>query len=139
MGEIPGVREELDRLGRALRAQLVELIDELTPGADLGLLFLDEPNVADWHEPLRYSYSAVFRGERPEGVGAADVASRAAGLLSPADWDIAGPQEEIGGTKRTYVLTARRPDGTRIEVRTGDHNSAVLYSGQTPALALREP
>ncbi|MEE1811272.1 hypothetical protein PUR32_35380, partial [Streptomyces sp. BE133] len=46
---------------------------------------------------------------------------------------------EIGGTKRTYVLTARRPDGTRIEVRTGDHNSAVLYSGQTPALALREP
>ncbi|MCX4774161.1 hypothetical protein OG322_33435 [Streptomyces sp. NBC_01260] len=138
MGEIPGVREELDRLGRALRAQLVELIDDLTPGADLGLLFLDEPNVADWHEPLRYSYSAVFRGERPEGVGAADVASRAAGLLSPADWDIAGPQEEIDGTKRTYVLTARRPDGTRIEVRTGDYNSAVLYSGQTPALAQHE-
>lgn len=144
MGEIPGGREELDRLGRALRAQLVELIDNLTPGADLGLLFLDEPvrrrtNIADWHEPLRHSYSAVFRGERPEGVGAADVASRAAGLLSPADWDIVGLEEEIDGTKCTYVLTARHPDGTRIEVRTGDYNSTVLYSGQTPALALREP
>lgn len=81
----------------------------------------------------------MFRGERPEGVGAADVASRAAGLLSPADWDIAGPQEEIDGTKRTYVLTARRPDGTRIEVRTGDSNSAVLYSGQTPALGAVRP
>ncbi|MEE1805055.1 hypothetical protein, partial [Streptomyces sp. BE133] len=72
MGERPGAREELDRLGRALRAQLVELIDDLTPGADLGLHFLDEPNVADWHAPRRNSYAAVCRGERPAGVGAAD-------------------------------------------------------------------
>ncbi|MFB9573528.1 hypothetical protein [Streptomyces yanii] len=139
MGEIPGACEELERLGRALRAQLVELIDDLTPGADLGLLFLDEPNVADWHEPLRYSYSTLFRGERPEGLGAADIALRAAGVLGPAGWEIAGPQEEIDGARRTYVLTACHPDGIRIEVRTGDHNSVVFYSGQTPAQALREP
>ncbi|WAL68797.1 hypothetical protein ORV05_13830 [Amycolatopsis cynarae] len=138
MGEIPGAREELDRLGRSLRAQLVELINDLTPGADLGLLFLDWPGVADWHEPLRYSYSAVFRGDRPEGVGAAHVASRAASLFDPAGWNIAGPEEEIDGTKRTYVLTARHSSGTRIEIRTSDRSSSVLYTGSTPALALRE-
>ncbi|MGK5543298.1 hypothetical protein ACSNOH_00875 [Streptomyces sp. URMC 127] len=139
MRETPGARAELDRLGRALHAQLVELIDALTPGTELGLLFLDEPNIADWREPVRYSYSAVFRGQSPEGTGAADVASRAAALLSAADWDVVGPEEEAAdGTKRTYVLTARSPDGIRIEVRTGDCNSAVLYSGQTPAPALRE-
>ncbi|MFF3782068.1 hypothetical protein [Streptomyces sp. NPDC001933] len=50
MGPIPGAREELDRLGRALWAQLVELIDDLTPGSDLRLLFLDEPRIVDWQQ-----------------------------------------------------------------------------------------
>lgn len=134
MGEGPGARAELDRLGRALRAQLVELIEDLTPGADLGLLLIDEPKVVDWHDPLRYSYSTVFRGERPEGVGAADAASRCAGLLGRAGWDVSGPWQESDGT---CVLTAHR-DGTLIEVTTGEHPS-VLYQGQTAARALREP
>ncbi|MEU5424955.1 hypothetical protein AB0H73_05010 [Streptomyces olivoreticuli] len=137
MGEIPGAREELDRLGRALRAQLVEMITDLTPGSDLGLLFLNEPRVADWHEPLRYHYSAVFRGERPASVDAAEIASRASALLGSAGWEVAA-SEEIDGAKRSGVITGRH-GGSSISIRAGDHTSAVLFTAQTPMPALRTP
>ncbi|MFI9201209.1 hypothetical protein [Streptomyces sp. NPDC053048] len=137
MGGIPGAREELDRLGRALRTQLVELIDDLTPGGDLRLLFLDEPKIVDWHEPLRYEYSSSFSGKRPAHIGAADIVSRAAALLGSAGWEVATSQEEAGGRPRT-VVTGRR-DGCGIEVRAVDHMSTVWFSGQTPAMALYEP
>ncbi|MFI1100734.1 hypothetical protein [Streptomyces melanogenes] len=137
MGDIPGAREELDRLGRALRARMVELITDLTPGADLGLLFLDEPTVADWHEPLRHHYSALLRGERPASVGAADITSRAAALLDSAGWQVTTSQDG-DGPRRWSVLTGRRGDSS-IEIRVGHHMSAVMFSGQTPALALRAP
>ncbi|MFG2563645.1 hypothetical protein [Streptomyces sp. NPDC048496] len=137
MGDIPGAREELDRMGRALRAQMVELITDLTPGSDLGLLFLDWPTVADWHEPLRHHYSALFRGERPASVSAADLASRAAALLGPAGWEIAASEENDGA--KPWSLVTGRQDGSSIEVRVGHHTSAVMFSGQTPALALRAP
>ncbi|MFG2905443.1 hypothetical protein ACGF13_10345 [Kitasatospora sp. NPDC048286] len=114
MGPVPGAREELDWLGHALRAQLVELIDELAPGSDLSLLFLAEPEVVDWHEPLRYRYSVgCFTGMRPANVTAA------------------------GGTVR-IVVTGRR-HGCGIEIRAVDHMSTLWFSWQTPAMALYEP
>lgn len=137
MGEIPGAREALDRLGRVLRAQLVEMITDLTPGSGLDLLFLDRPAVADWHEPLRYHYSAMFRGEHPAGVSAAEIASRASALLGSAGWEVAS-SEEIDGAKRSVVITGRQ-DGGSINIRVGDHTSAVLFTAQTPALALHTP
>jgi hypothetical protein len=137
MGEIPGAREELDGLGRALRAQLVELIIDLTPGSDLGLLFLNDLRVADWHEPLRYHYSAVFRGERPASVSGAEIASRASALLGSAGWEVATSEENDGAKRRGMVIG--RHDGGSIEILVGDHTSAVLFSAQTPALALRTP
>ncbi|MEU1674639.1 hypothetical protein ABZ752_21815 [Streptomyces roseifaciens] len=137
MGGIPGAREELDRLGRALRTQLVELIDDLTPGSDLRLLFLDEPEVVDWHEPLRYQYwTSSFSGERPAHASAADIASRAAALLGSAGWETATSQEDAGGRNRS-VVTGRR-DGCSIEIRVGDHGSLVYFDGRTPAMALYE-
>ncbi|APB01556.1 hypothetical protein [Nocardia seriolae] len=137
MGEISGARAELDRLGAVLRAQLVELIADLTPDADLGLLFLDEPTVADWSEPPRYHYSGLIRGERPATVAAADIARRATALLAGAGWEV-GEVADTSGPKPAVVVTGRR-DGLGIEVRVGDHTSAVMFSGRTPALALREP
>ncbi|WP_166028037.1 hypothetical protein [Streptomyces chilikensis] len=38
-----------------------------------------------------------------------------------------------------YDLTARHPDGNRIEVRVDAHGSTVLFLGQTPVTALYEP
>lgn len=137
MGDIPGAREELDRLGRTLRTRLVELITALTPGSDLGLLFLDEPTVADWHEPLRHHYSALFRGERPASISFAELASRATALLSSAGWQVAASHDS-DGARRWSVLTGRHDDST-IEIRVAHHTSAVMFSGQTPALALRTP
>ncbi|MTE11545.1 DnaJ-like cysteine-rich domain-containing protein [Nocardia aurantiaca] len=137
MGDISGAREELDRLGAALRAQLVELIVDLTPGTDLGLLFLDEPTVADWTEPPRYHYSGLIRGERPAAVSAADIARRAAALLGAAGWEV-GEAQDFSGPRPAVVVTGQR-DGNSIEVRVGEHTSAVMFSGRTPALALREP
>ncbi|GAA4904078.1 hypothetical protein ACFPM3_29430 [Streptomyces coeruleoprunus] len=137
MGAIPGARQELDRLGRLLREQMTELIDDLTPGGDLRLLFLDEPRVVDWHEPLRHQYASGFDGRRPAGVGAADIAARAAALLGAAGWDVTASREEAGGRAR-LVVTGRR-DGCRIDVRVGDHWPIVWFEGRTPALALYEP
>ncbi|WP_328318178.1 hypothetical protein [Streptomyces sp. NBC_00388] len=137
MGDIPGAREELDRLGRALRAQLVVLIADLTPGSDPGLLFLGEPAIVDWHEPLRLRYSALFRGERPVNVSAAGLASRAAALLRSAGWEVAVP-EENDGVRRHGVVTGRL-DGSCIDIRAGDHTSAVMFEGRTPAMVLHTP
>ncbi|WP_144440844.1 hypothetical protein [Streptomyces roseifaciens] len=144
MGDMPGAREELDRLGRALRAQLVELINDLTPGSDLRLLFLDAPRIVDWHEPLRYQYStSSFNGERPAHVSAAESVSRAAALLGSAGWEVAISQEGVGGGARPgprpgSVVIGRR-DGCRIEIRVSDHRSIVYFDGRTPAMALYEP
>ncbi|MFD7321560.1 hypothetical protein ACFV9D_10835 [Streptomyces sp. NPDC059875] len=138
MGAIPGAREKLDRLGRALHAQLVELINDLTPGSDLRLLFLDEPSIVDWHEPLRYRYStSSFNGELPANVGATDIVSRAAALLGSAGWEVATSQENVGG--RSWMVVTARRDGNSIEIRVGDHVPVVWFSGLTPAIALNEP
>ncbi|MEV6771259.1 hypothetical protein AB0N05_21830 [Nocardia sp. NPDC051030] len=135
MGEIPGARAELDRLGGALRAQLVELISELTPGTGLDLLFLDEPTVVDWHEPLKYRYSTDFRGARAAEVGAAEVARLGAGRLAAAGWTVSqAPEADGSGT----VVTGTR-DGMSIEIRVAEHVPNVLFSGRTPAMALFTP
>lgn len=138
MGPIPGAREELDRLGRALRVQLVELIDDLAPGSDLRLLFLDEPRIVDWHEPLRHQYSAgCFVGKRRANVSGAAIASRALALLDSAGWECATSQEDADGTPR--IVVTGRHDGCSIEVRAIEHGPNVSFSGQTPAMALYEP
>ncbi|MVU78975.1 hypothetical protein GPX89_17190 [Nocardia sp. ET3-3] len=135
MGDISAAREELDRLGAALRAQMVELITDLTPDTDLGLLFLDAPTVADWAEPPRYHYSGLIRGQRPATVPAAELARRASAMLTAAGWDV-GETEDTSGARPAVLITGRR-DGNSIEVRVGDHTSSVMFSGRTPELALR--
>ncbi|WP_433564587.1 hypothetical protein ACQP1O_04265 [Nocardia sp. CA-151230] len=132
MGDISSAREELDRLGAALRAQLVELITDLTPGTDLSLLFLDEPTVVDWAEPPRYHYSGLIRGQRPAQVPPADIVQRASALLAAAGWEVSAQEVEA----RAVLVTGRR-DGNTIEVRVSDQSSSVMFSGRTPALALR--
>lgn len=130
MGEIPGARAELDRLGNLLRAQLVDLIALLTPDADLTLLFLDEPTVTDWHEPLKYRYSTTFRGQRAAEVGAADTVRHAAALLANAGWEVSESRE----VNRTLVTGYS--NGNTVEVRVPDQVPTVLFSAATPAMAL---
>ncbi|MEU6580749.1 hypothetical protein [Nocardia sp. NPDC046763] len=134
MGDISGAREELDRLGAALRAQLVELITDLTPGTGLSLLFLDAPTVVDWADPPRYHYSGLIRGQRPATVPAADLVERAAALLAAAGWEVGTEEVEAGAV----VVTGHR-QGNSIEVRVSGRSSSVMFSGQTPALALSGP
>lgn len=146
MGPIPGAQEELDRLGRALRSQLMVVIDDLTPGSDLSLLFLNEPRVVERHEPPRYQYAAeFFTGKRPTHVSAADIASRAAALLTSAGWrqSATTSQESPGRTPR-IVVTGRHDNGCTIEIHVTNDNgpappSKVWFSGRTPTMALREP
>ncbi|WP_327143731.1 hypothetical protein [Nocardia sp. NBC_01327] len=133
MGEIPGARAELDRLGRVLRTQVVALIEQLTPGADLMLLFLSEPTVSEWSEPVKYRYSTTFRGQRPESVGAADTVRRGAAMLADAGWEVSESRE----VNRTLVTGYR--DGSTIELRVPDHTPTVLYSASSPALVLSTP
>ncbi|WHM40794.1 hypothetical protein [Streptomyces sp. BPTC-684] len=111
-------------------------------GSDLGQADRATTTRADssglhWHEPLRHHYAALFRGERPASVGAADLTSRAAALLSSAGWKVTASQDG-DGAKRWSVLTSRH-DGSSIEIRVGHDTSAVMFSGQTPTLALRSP
>ncbi|MFJ9362863.1 hypothetical protein ACIRRA_00375 [Nocardia sp. NPDC101769] len=137
MGDISSAREELDRLGAALRAQLVGLITDLTPDTDLGLLFLDAPTVAEWAEPPRYHYSSLIRGQRPATVSAAELARRASALFAAAGWEV-GETEDLSGAGPAVVITGRR-EGNSIEVRVSGQSSSVMFSGRTPEIAVRDP
>ncbi|MEU2870544.1 hypothetical protein ABZ769_15270 [Streptomyces olivoreticuli] len=58
-------------------------------------------------------------------------------MLGSAGWEVAS-SEETDGAKRSGVITGRH-DGSSINVRAGDHTSAVLFTAQTPAPALHTP
>ncbi|MBF6133816.1 hypothetical protein IU501_12490 [Nocardia otitidiscaviarum] len=134
MGEIPGARQELDRLGQALRAQLTELVARLTPEAADDLFMPAEPKVADWREPEGYRYSAIVRGTRSADPGS--VLGRASELLAAAAWRVSGPEDSDG--RGAMVLTGSR-DGMTIEIRVWADAPGVLYSAHTPAVALYTP
>ncbi|MFB6614862.1 hypothetical protein ACFCV9_11720 [Streptomyces sp. NPDC056367] len=91
--------DELDRLGRSLRRQLVVLITDLTVRVHLRRLSLDEPKVADPREPLRYHYATAYQGHRPATATAAETASRAMSPLRTSGWDVTstGPPVEPAG------------------------------------------
>ncbi|MFJ6380810.1 hypothetical protein ACIQI7_12550 [Kitasatospora sp. NPDC092039] len=138
MGAVPGAREELDRLGRALRRQLVDLVDDLAPDSDPSLPPLGEPETVHGHEPLRHRYSVdAFTGKRPAHVSAADTASRAADLLDAAGWEVTTSREDTDGTP--HIVVTARHDGCGIEIRTTDHAPTIRFAGRTPAVALHEP
>ncbi|MFE4800007.1 hypothetical protein ACFRFL_34530 [Streptomyces sp. NPDC056708] len=137
MDETSKARDELDRLGRSLRGQLVALITDLTIRVHLRRLSLDEPKVADRREPLRYHYSTVYQGNRPATATAAETASRAAFLLRAAGWDVTASQEDDDGMLWIVVVAHRVGNGIRI--LTSDDTPAVVFRGQTPALALCPP
>ncbi|GAA4877357.1 hypothetical protein [Kitasatospora terrestris] len=137
MDETSDARAELDRLGRALRGQLVALVKDLTVRVHLRRLSLDEPEVADRREPLRYHYATVYQGDRPATVTAAETASRASRLLRAAGWEVTVSEEDDDG-RRWRVVVAHR-DGNRIRIGTCDEVPAVAFRGRTPALVIRPP
>ncbi|MFJ8208990.1 hypothetical protein [Streptomyces sp. NPDC096033] len=137
MAETSKERDELDRLGRLLRSQLVALINDLTIRVHLRRLSLDEPKVADRCEPPRYHYATGYQGNRPATTTAAETASRAAFLLRAAGWDVTASQEDDDGRLWTVVVAHR--EGNSIRILTSDDTPAVVFRGQTPALALCPP
>ncbi|MEU8517330.1 hypothetical protein AB0C76_38015 [Kitasatospora sp. NPDC048722] len=137
MDKTSGIREELDRLGRSLRGQMVGLITDLTVRVHLCRLSLDEPKVADRSDPPRHHYAAEYQGNRPAGATAVGTASRAAFLLRTAAWDVTVSREHDDGRLWTVVVAHR--DGNEIRVLTSDDTPAVVFRGRTPALALCPP
>ncbi|MFI6870193.1 hypothetical protein [Nocardia sp. NPDC050406] len=131
MGEIPGARQRLDRLSQSLRVRLTELVAQLTPQAGNALFMPAEPKVVDWHEPLRYQYSATARGERPVSEDLAAFAGRAGQLLLAAGWEAVEERSADGG-----VVVTGRHEGNVIEILLSDDEPGVLYKGRTPALPL---
>ncbi|MFD7560905.1 hypothetical protein ACFV9E_41275 [Streptomyces sp. NPDC059835] len=129
--------DELGRLGRCLRRQLVSLITDLTVRVHLRRLSLDEPEVADPREPLRYHYATEYQGNRPAKTTAAETASRAVSLLRTAGWDVTTSQEHDDGIDWTVVLAHQ--EGIRIRILTSEDAPAVAFRGQTPALPLGPP
>ncbi|MFB6631052.1 hypothetical protein ACFCWY_14225 [Streptomyces sp. NPDC056362] len=134
MDQASGARDELDRLGRALRRQLVSLIRDLTVRVHLRRLALAEPKVAGRGEPPLHHYVADYQGNRPGGVSAAETASRASSALRAAGWDVTVSREDDDGILWTVIDADR--DGTRIRVLTGEDTAAVVVRGWTPALDL---
>ncbi|MFF7586058.1 hypothetical protein ACFZCK_01045 [Kitasatospora purpeofusca] len=136
-GTSSAAREELDRLARSLRRQMVVLITDLTVRVHLRRLAFGEPKVADGSDPSRYHCSATYQGNRPASATAAGTASRAVSLLRAAGWEVTVSQEDDDGRLWTVVLAHR--DGSTVRVLTSDDTPAVAFRGQTPALVLRPP
>ncbi|MFJ4095199.1 hypothetical protein ACIPYS_26720 [Kitasatospora sp. NPDC089913] len=134
-GTSGAAREELDRLGRSLRDQMVVLITGLTVRVHLRRLSVGEPKVADERDPSRYHCSAMYQGDRPARSTAAGTASRAVDLLRAAGWEVAVSEEDDDG--RLWTVVAAHRDGSTVRVLTSDDTPAVVFRGWTPALVLR--
>jgi hypothetical protein len=131
--EIPGAREQLDRAGEWLRAQLHDLAAQLTPG-QVPELPARDPVIADWHEPLRYQHQVTARVEREAAQNDRTAAARAAQLLAAAGWEVTQTVTEEGGVPRFDVVGTR--DGFRLGVRFEEGFRGVVYTGETPMLPL---
>ncbi|MFJ8434035.1 hypothetical protein ACIQ9P_22305 [Kitasatospora sp. NPDC094019] len=136
-GTSRAAREELDRLARSLRGQMVVLITDLTVRVHLRRLAFGEPKVAEGGDPSRYHRSATYQGNRPARATAAGTASRAVSLLSAAGWEVTVSQEDDDGRLWTVVLAQR--DGSTVRILTSDDTPAVAFRGRTPAILLRAP
>ncbi|MEU4699314.1 hypothetical protein [Nonomuraea dietziae] len=134
MAEIPGAKAELERLGRLMRAQMLDLVARLTPEAEVFPQKLGHPSVADWHEPLRFTYGMTSRGARPDTVPPAEMAQRAAEVLATAGWAVA-VEEEVADA---YCVTGRSED-VMIRVRVSTVSDVMLYIAETPKMALATP
>jgi hypothetical protein len=138
MAEIEGARQELDRAAESLRAELHRLAVQLTPAQDPDLFMPSDPFIIDWHEPLLYQYQATARIERPAEHYDAALATRAASLLTSAGWQVTNDVTNAGSDTELTTVTADR-DGFRVRVRIQRGYGGVVYSGQTPAMALYTP
>ncbi|MEV0190631.1 hypothetical protein AB0I39_19090 [Kitasatospora purpeofusca] len=136
-GTSRAAREELERLARSVREQMVVLITDLTVRVHLRRLAFGEPKAADRSDPSRHHCSAMYQGNRPASVTAAGTASRAVSLLRAAGWEVTVSQEDDDGRLWTVVLAQR--DGSTVRVLTSDDTPAVVFRGQTAALVLRPP
>jgi hypothetical protein len=138
MAEIEGAREELDRAAGSLRAELRQLAAQLTPVQVLDLYMPPDPFIVDWHEPLQYQYRASACIERPAEQYDATLVTRAASLLTSAGWQVTDEVADAGSDTELITVTADR-DGFRVRVRIQRGCGTVVYSGQTPAMALYTP
>ncbi|MFF5706586.1 hypothetical protein ACFY7H_29470 [Streptomyces sp. NPDC012794] len=128
MTDIPGAREELERLGLFMHVQVRELVSRLTPEARVFPQELGVPSVSDWHEPLQFHHTMTFRGARPETVSPAEMGQRAAKALAAAGWAV---EEKV---TEAHFITGRH-DGVVVQVRISKISNVVLYQAKTPSLA----
>jgi hypothetical protein len=135
MAEIAGAREQLDEAATWLGAQIRTLAGHLTPGHDPDVYMPSDPMIVDWHEPLKYQYRMSGRVDRPAEQYDPTVVTRAVELLGGAGWDVGVEvAESATGGQLTTVVASR--DGYRLTVRIEEGYGTVVYSGETPTMAL---
>lgn len=132
MAEIAGARARLDRRGRELWERVADLASRAVR-ASVEIRPPAEPEVADWHEPVRHRHTLTVRAERPAGRTPDAVADAAAELLAAAGWPVARTTDGDAP-----VVTGTRDGGT-IRVRVSRASGVVLITGETAAIALSEP
>lgn len=136
VAEIPGAREELDRLYDELRRYLRELAEHLTPGHALDL-FGPVRSIVDWHEPLLYRSAATSRVELPVAHQDGSLVGRAAEWLTAEGFEVTRETSQDAGNA-AYTVVATK-DGLELRIRLAEGRSQVLYMGETPRMALYSP
>ncbi|WP_405179651.1 hypothetical protein OG225_38760 [Nocardia sp. NBC_01377] len=133
MAHASDTRAQLDRWGAELHARIAELVALCTPEAVGEQRGLGEPEVADWHEPVRYRHSVTVRGSRDPSISPETLATRAADALVTAGWQVSA---DSGEPTQSAVTVVGAAEGSVVRVRFSTSSTVVLYSGETAALAL---
>lgn len=134
--EIPGAREQLERDGAWLRAQVRDLAAQLTPD-QVPELPKRDPIVAEWQEQLQYKDRVTVTVDRPAELNTPALVDRAAALLTAAGWTVEQGTRERAGTTPQHYLTASK-DGFQLGVRIQEGYGGVLYTGDTASRPLYE-
>ncbi|MFG2873641.1 hypothetical protein ACGFYU_01185 [Streptomyces sp. NPDC048337] len=137
---IPGARERLTRAAEELRACLRRSAGQLTPGQVPEFPLPESPFGDHGRVPAMWHYSFVERvrardARPPRDAYPADLAARAAALLTAEGW---GTPEPRAGQHGGALVTGAR-DGMEITVSVVKGHDEVVYSGRTPEVALYEP
>jgi hypothetical protein len=129
--ERDGARGRLDRAAAQVRDHLEWLAARLTPGATPQVTIPPEPAAVGWQEPVRYRFQASARagGRNYDPT----IVDQAVAALTGTGWTVHIERSDDGQT----AVTATRDD-FRVQVRVQEGYGGVVYTGETPAIALYE-
>ncbi|WP_084495697.1 hypothetical protein [Nocardia shimofusensis] len=143
MAQTAAARAELDRRGGELHERIAELVALCTPDALAAMPALGEPEVADWQQPPRYRHSLTVRGSRDPAVSPETLAAQVTAALTAAKWQVAAANTQNSAANRDEsaggLVVDGSSEGSQLRVRFSTTSTVVLYTGETPAIALTTP